>query len=504
MLKKLLKKIFKKISFNYSEIINKIDENEEKRNHKLIESKQESQYYLENKFEDLNNKLNTINDIFYKKQEELNKKIDMIASEHQNKLDIIYNRTNQFDYYNIENNIMAMNRTNNKKILIIGFYGAPNIGDELMLETLIQKLSDINEYEITVMLADNPRYDVEKYPAIRFIHYPKNIFEFNILAEQYDYFIFGGGAIIDDTNYEKEYAYRYDLGTILIKLSIRAIAFEKKVIALALSSSTTITNENYIKKLSYIINNSEYFSVRDENSFKIIKENCNIEEKKLNILQDLVLANDILQKRNRINIKNENKTIRKLNIGIVWISAYENQEKLIKIIHDINEYYDNKKITCEINLIPFYNFNDIDIKFYEETLENENFNNVNICKFTNNIDEITNLFMKQNIIISLRYHGVLLSYALGIPCISICYNIHEHYKNKMEYLNRIFKNNENAIDYTELTKEKMFLILDNIQQNTITNQESVIQLLKKSQIDLENVINKIFYNNSTGGKNGEC
>ena len=74
----------------------------------------------------------------------------------------------------------------------------------------------------------------------------------------------------------------------------------------------------------------------------------------------------------------------------------------------------------------------------------------------------------------------------------------------MEYLNRIFKNNENAIDYTELTKEKMFLILDNIQQNTITNQESVIQLLKKSQIDLENVINKIFYNNSTGGKNGEC
>ena len=65
MLKKLLKKIFKKISFNYSEIINKIDENEEKRNHKLIESKQESQYYLENKFEDLNNKLNTINDIFY-------------------------------------------------------------------------------------------------------------------------------------------------------------------------------------------------------------------------------------------------------------------------------------------------------------------------------------------------------------------------------------------------------------------------------------------------------
>ena len=193
-----------------------------------------------------------------------------------------------------------------------------------------------------------------------------------------------------------------------------------------------------------------------------------------------------------------------LGVGIVWISAYENQEKLIKIIHDINEYYDNKKITCEINLIPFYNFNDIDIKFYEETLENENFNNVNICKFTNNIDEITNLFMKQNIIISLRYHGVLLSYALGIPCISICYNIHEHYKNKMEYLNRIFKNNENAIDYTELTKEKMFLILDNIQQNTITNQESVIQLLKKSQIDLENVINKIFYNNSTGGKNGEC
>ena len=93
----------------------------------------------------------------------------------------------------------------------MGFYGAPNLGDELMLETLLQYFPSFKDVDLTIMLSDNPVYDIGSYPAVNFIHYPKTRYDFNYLAQYFDTLVFGGGAIIDDRFFDNNYSYKVEL-----------------------------------------------------------------------------------------------------------------------------------------------------------------------------------------------------------------------------------------------------------------------------------------------------
>lgn len=78
------------------------------------------------------------------------------------------------EYLNL-NNCVSRN-----KVLIVEFYGAPNLGDELMLLTILNKLSSFdNILDIAVMMSENYNFDITGYPKCKIIHYPKNIIDIN-------------------------------------------------------------------------------------------------------------------------------------------------------------------------------------------------------------------------------------------------------------------------------------------------------------------------------------
>ena len=170
-----------------------------------------------------------------------------------------------YNYVNLETLQLAnFYSTGKKKILLAGFYGAINLGDELMLETLLNIVNKNNEYDITIMLCDNQNIDITRYGKYNFIHYPLNETDFNVLANYFDCIIFGGGALIDDVDYECHNK-TLTLGRILVDLSMRFIAFDKKVILYGLSTNKELTNKEFIKKFRYIVNHSTYISLRDSN-----------------------------------------------------------------------------------------------------------------------------------------------------------------------------------------------------------------------------------------------
>lgn len=401
---------------------------------------------------------------------------------------------NQFLYSNIEL-LNGERQSASQNILLVGFYGAPNLGDELMLETLLEYMKSIQNKSITIMLADNPEYNIDKYKDVKFIHYPKTLYDFNIIAQQFDYIIFGGGAIIDDKQYNNENSYKYDLGTILVKLAIRGIAFNKKVICLALSASTNLTNEDYLRKLEYIINNSYYFSVRDSFTKNALSEKFKHLDNKIIQIQDIVLANKTIYKK----LSKENKPISKesIDIGIVWIANDDNLDKINKLLQDIEQFRIAQKIKkCNINFIPFYEYKNIDTKFYERVI-NSNSNgkmDFKIEKIANNIDEIIDIFTKNDIIIGMRYHAILIACGLNIPCVSICYDIHAHYLNKINYLNNVFENST-ILSYTNFSDED---VIKNIQ---ISLSKDKYKIAKEIEILAQNQMIKAL-NNIFDCKNG--
>ena len=136
------------------------------------------------------------------KIENLNKKIDMMSKQLSFAVDRQY-------YFNAFTNpeLQKLNDIPNHGILLCGNYGNPNTGDEWMLDTMIAYIRRYTTRKITIMLEPNRLFDPSVYLkyGIEYIHYPKTVYDYDVIEKKFDILIFGGGAIIEDGIYWNQY-----------------------------------------------------------------------------------------------------------------------------------------------------------------------------------------------------------------------------------------------------------------------------------------------------------
>lgn len=485
MIKKIIKRLLKKFSFNYNEIHERCD---------IIEKQNKN---IENQIENINMEITSIKEIFntcnLQLYNYLDAKSNIFNNEFSNGLHLLLNnvkmieeKVHQLDYCNLE--YLKLKKENNKKnILIIGFYGAPNFGDELMLSVLLDYFKDNSKYEITIMLADNKDFKVDKYVKFRCIHYPRTQFDFDQIVKYFDYIVFGGGAIIDDTNFNNEKAFSFDLASIFIKTSLKAFEYGKKVIVLGVSSSSIIQNQNYLSNLEIVIDKSMFFSVRDNYTKKILCEKFPNVKSKITLIVDIAFASKYL-----LDCELE-KSEKNFKVGIIWICNEENSKELKFVLQEVKKYKEKYKIkNFIVELIPFYDYLNNDKNFYKKFLEQYDNESIEIIikDYPDNIVDLLNILKYENCLISLRYHGILTAYSIGLPCVSICYDKHPHYCNKIKYLNEIFGFN-NIVNYMSLVQDEVLKEIE-VVVNRKDNEEKRKNFLRNSEIELQTLINKFF------------
>lgn len=346
-------------------------------------------------------------------------------------------------YTNLE--LLGLPETKKKKVLITGFYGAPNLGDELMLETLLQYFEERKDIQITIMLCDNADYDISRYKDINFIHYPRNIFEVNSIAGYFDTVVFGGGAVIDDTYYDKSNPNYDDLGTILIDLSAKVIRRGKDLYCISLSSNKALSNKAFIEGLSFIVKHAKHFSIRDENSIKTLKD-AGLSVSKSFLSNDIVLGNmDI----GAFSIKNSEDITK---IGVNFICSSETSALLEQLLDSLI----GKNV--EIELIPFYNYMNNDVNTYRELLKKKTYKDiVKIAPSPVTMRDLLEILQRQDCIVSMRYHCSLVSLVVGLPTLTISYDIHRHYPNKINYLEKLLGGRIESFSNLERTKSPLSL-----------------------------------------------
>lgn len=343
-------------------------------------------------------------------------------------------------YFGRELNSLALQKTEYPKILVGGFYGADNFGDEIMLQTLLSAIPEERLSSVTVMLCDNPDYDYFQLPGVNFIHLPKKTFDCNLLAQHFDVLIWGGGALIDDKFYDRS---PLELNNLFLALSERFIAFKKKVISLGLSTNQNFSHPEFCERLKNVVNSSTYFSIRDTNSVVVLK-NLGIEN--VDFLEDIVFYHRIWE--NQVPAKTVSGTP---TIGIIWICCEETEELLGKYLEKISEKYGKN---CNVHLIPFYNYHRVDAKFYSSVAEKyDSPENIYIVPYTNRIEKMVSEIASCDYVINMRYHGMLLCSLIGTPTLNVCYDIHRHYVNKINYLADLFQVKDSVVNYSQLKKE---------------------------------------------------
>ena len=279
---------------------------------------------------ELNKKINKIEIDFNNINEKcdiLTKKTELLESEISNfnkNFNLMLNFIKEQNKYSNLEMLTLDNNVKKKRVLLMGFYGAPNLGDELMLEVIVSKLKKINNIDLTVMLSENREFDITNYPSLKIIHYPKSILDINILANYFDTVIVGEGALLDDSDYDY-YNNQLTLSNSLINICYRMIQFNKQTILYGLSTSNTFSNEEYLAKLDYIFKNCTYISLRDTNSLEVLKKYGKVDnDGSIHVHVDI---------SNWLNTNEE--TLKRNLLGIMNLCEYGISDEVVKIGHEI-------------------------------------------------------------------------------------------------------------------------------------------------------------------------
>lgn len=313
-----------------------------------------------------------------------------------------------------------------KKIIISAAYFGINMGDEAILNSIIESIYSIKkDIKIIVLAWDRKNVlkaheDIFKKYNISISHEiggiyqlkePLNYFSmlysfFNILT--CDYFVFGGGGLINEEGY---YLKRY-----LLTLKI-ANFFRKKTFVFAIGVNK-LNNKLNSRQVVKIFNKVNLISVRDEKS----KENLILAgiKKKIEVVLDPVFLLNT-------PIKKECEEEFPIKIGLnlrTWFNRCthfaEEKDKIEYAIKNISKALLEltKKYNCEFYFFPFDKKKDIIM--YNKLIAECGLKIIN-QKYFSNPDDFLRKIGEMDLFIGMRLHSLIFSIICNIPFLAVSY-----------------------------------------------------------------------------------
>lgn len=380
------------------------------------------------------------------------------------------------------------------RILIAGWYGAENLGDELMMQTVLNYLPERLYERTTVLLWDNLQYPLWKLdPRIKVIHYPNTLWDIQALSRMFDVLIWGGGALLDDVQYDACVS-NFNTGNLFIRLSKKMLGLDKKVYCIGLSSNQELEDPGYCRELEYIIDASEHFSLRDVYSLETL-EKAGIDTTRVGITHDIAFANEQLAWLGSAERKSLSDDARSRDaLGMVLFCLDDLIGFNEQLLEDTVEHaglQGEEEYPGGILLIPFYNENGHDTA-YLERLRERFLAKHDTCSVDITIGAYMEDFRKSPLldcrfVISSRYHASLIAGCLGISFVSVCNDKHRHYQNKTAFLlETLFPNKEGEspcdICVSGYSKEQLFRHIESAKDRICD--VGIIEKLFKEESDL--------------------
>ncbi len=412
---------------------------------------------------------------------QLSRKVDIVATEMvelKNQVDNVCEKK----YLSTEYLALNMHQTKKKKVLISGYYGAQNYGDELMLQMALQYI-DANKFEITILLSENYMLDSSYYAPFKVIHYPKGVEDCQFLADYFDAIIWCGGAVLDDLYYEYRDKHT-NLAYIAMSISKQMIKQGKKVFVLGVGTNDELKNVDFIKDLNYIINNASLFLLRDSNSLKTM-EMAKIDTSKIGIIDDLALGHDYGSGRTSPDY---------YTVGVILLIDDENIEYLTRFMFYLDSIFDSQLTGKPVryHFIPFFNLYNHDVKYFQRIRESIGKETIEITDIQPDANDIGRALSACDLVVSMRYHATLIAGAvLGRSVLCIDYgDTHQHYHNKIKYIKDNYCKNLVSIDYKKICREDELKVAIK-KAVKIKNEALTVRDKKRIKSDIEKIFSRI-------------
>lgn len=364
------------------------------------------------------------------------------------------------------------------RILISGYYGFNNIGDESILQAVVDNLRGrIQNIEITV-LSRNPEFTAQKY-GVKSVN-RKSVTEILNAVRKSDLLISGGGSLLQDVTSKKSILY-------YLMIMWAAFLFRKKVFIYSQGIGPILSKLNRrltamtLKKVAGIV-------VRDEASKELLIE-IGINADQIHVTADPVLRvkkADLALGRNILMEEGFRAQEGRLTVGFAIrekkIHSSFVDELCVSIQRLIDEY------NAQIVLIPFHYSEDMAVI---EELERRLGKDVFCIKHKYLTNEMLSIIGNMDVLVGVRLHALIHAAIMDVPMIAISYdpkiNSFMHsmdmkamcsmYDFKSEFFIEEF---EKTVANADIIREKVRKRIALLIQRLDTNEDLIKKLIKKN------------------------
>ncbi len=355
----------------------------------------------------------------------------------------------------------------NPKVVMSGYFGFDNSGDDAILKAIVKDLRSKDPYVSIKVLSKDPEKTRELCPV-----FSANRFSFKeVLSsiKEADILISGGGSLLQDVTSTRSLLYYLTLMTV-------AQIMKKKVIVYANGIGPIQKNINRILT-RWVLNRTDVITLRDNSSYEYIKE-IGVKNSNVFVTADPVFT---LEAANvdRVNeiytaegIKSEDPVI-----GIS-VRNWKNEESIVKSIATSIKNI-SEKTGAQILLIPMHYPEDLGIS--KEIRELSNTEKCNVLEGKYSVEEIMGIISTFEIMAAMRLHSLIYAATQEIPSIGIVYDP------KVEgFLREI--GSEYSVDVDTINEVDFTALLTEVWDNRVEIKDSIAKHKKRlTELAYENV-----------------
>lgn len=364
------------------------------------------------------------------------------------------------------------------KILVSGYFGYNNIGDEAILKGLIDGIKSLDPNIEIVVLSKNPDWTTAKYNVASVNR--SNVNDIISAVRSCDMLLSGGGSLLQDITSKKSILYYLAILRLAIFFKKKTFIYSQGIGPISLKFNKMLTRR--------VLNKVDFINVRDNQSARVLRE--------IGVDKDILITTDTVFGINKPTTDDgrrilENLGVRedKKNLGLTIIDWKKYRKRTVEeVVSAVEKVLEKEDVN--VILIPFFYHVDLDIEteIYEKL--RVKYDNIYLVKEYLHIERYLSLVGNIDIMLSMRLHGLIFATLMGAYPIGISYDpkidgfmkelnrIQNHYVedfNGENVAEEIIDSFENLEDYKIKTNE----YLEKFYSLTNKHNEAVIEVLKR-------------------------
>lgn len=287
------------------------------------------------------------------------------------------------------------------RVVLSGYYGYHNVGDEAILQSIISSLRDQDPNVDIVVLSNDIEYTKKTYKVNAINRW--NVLQiYNELIKS-DGLISGGGSLLQDATSNRPIMYY----TAIMKLARLA----KKPVFIYAQGVGPISNDTNKKKTKKAFDKADYITLRDEESMDLVKSFG--VSKSIDIVPDPVMGFDISGFESSLCTKYDDLEYVTISVRD-WDKA--KTHFLEKIAKACDIIADNG---IKVVFVPFHGEHD---QKTSQRVSDMMKNECEIFAYDASIEEKILCIKKSKLMIGMRLHALIFAASVNTPMIGISYD----------------------------------------------------------------------------------